>query len=227
LSIALLDRTGRERQVWTQLAPAPSAGAGLLRQQIDLVLAPDAAAGKYWLVVRAARSGAVSELGQLCVTRQRARQLAPQDVSIAHPRLVDLDRGVRLLGYDMSPAPAKAGDILTLTLYWQARTAVEQRYKVFTHLLGETFNAQTGSFIWGQQDNEPASDTRPTTTWRVGEVIVDEYAILVDPTAPAGQYSVEIGMYEPATGTRLPVLDGRGDPIADHIVLSSLQVMQQ
>jgi hypothetical protein len=104
---------------------------------------------------------------------------------------------------------------------------VEQRYKVFTHVLGETFNAQTGSFIWGQQDNEPVSDTRPTSTWRVGEVIVDSYGIAIDPAAPGGDYTVEIGMYDPATGTRVPVLDREGSPVADHIVLFTMQVMAQ
>ena len=46
-----------------------------------------------------------------------------------------------------------------------------------------------------------------------GEVIVDEYAIVVQPDAPPGRSVVEVGLYDPATMQRLPVLDNiHGEP---------------
>ena len=42
---------------------------------------------------------------------------------------------------------------------------------MFTHVLGEVYNADAGNFLWGQQDNEPLNGTRPTSTWRTDEVI--------------------------------------------------------
>ena len=119
------------------------------------------------------------------------------------------------------------GEPLYLTLYWQATQPVEHRYKVFTHVLGEVFNARNESFIWGQQDNEPASNTRPTSTWRPGEVIVDSYAIALEGQAPEGQYTVEIGLYDPATQLRLPVLDKQGNVAADHLRLTVVRVDNQ
>ena len=100
-----------------------------------------------------------------------------------------------------------------LTLYWQAWQPIQQRYKVFTHVLGEVYNPERGNFLWGQQDNEPVGDTRATPTWRMDEVIVDEYGIALDPGAPGGRYAIEIGLYEPATGERLSVLDGEGNVV--------------
>jgi hypothetical protein len=153
--------------------------------------------------------------------------LTTADVAIAHPTTVDLAGGIRLLGYDLGAGPVEPGGTVDLTLYWQARRPVERRFKVFTHVLGEAFNASSGGFLWGQQDNEPVSDTRPTSTWRLGEVIVDRYAIVLDPQTPAGRYALEVGLYDPATLERLPVLDEHGQAIADQVVLAQLQVEQQ
>jgi hypothetical protein len=66
--------------------------------------------------------------------------------------------------------------------------------------------------------------TRPTSTWRIGEVVVDSYAIVLDQQSPPGRYAVEVGLYEPATGERLPVLDEQGRSAADHLVLDHVTV---
>jgi hypothetical protein len=58
-------------------------------------------------------------------------------------------------------------------------------------------------------------------------VIVDRYAIPIDAEAPPGAYTVEIGMYEPATGVRLPVLGRDGSVVADHVVLLSIRVARE
>jgi hypothetical protein len=92
---------------------------------------------------------------------------------------------------------------------------------VFTHLLGDVFNAETGNFLWGQQDNEPVNNKRPTPTWRPGEVIVDAYAMPTALNAPVGVYRLEIGLYNPVTGARLPVVDEDGEFVADHVVLET------
>ena len=222
--VALVDSSGRELKESTHRVPWRGEGREVVRQQIDVALPPDAPSGRYRLLVRDSDGDLVGELGNLRVTGQGEKVLAAGDVSIAHRYEVDLGHGVRLLGYDVTSMPVASGDTLNLTLYWEAQSVIEQRYKVFTHVLGQTFNAQAGSFIWGQQDNEPVNDTRPTSTWRVGEVIVDSYAIVIDDAAPRGQYTVEIGMYEPATGIRLPVLDRQGNEVADRILLLTFQM---
>jgi hypothetical protein len=113
---------------------------------------------------------------------------------------------------------------LSLTLYWQAQQPVERRYKVSAHLLGQEFNPRSGNLLWGQQDNEPANGMRPTSAWRVGEVIVDGYSIPLEPGAPPGEYGVEVGLYDPATGERLLVVDSAGSATADHLILTHVTV---
>ncbi|MFQ6059592.1 MAG: hypothetical protein ACE5MB_12015, partial [Anaerolineae bacterium] len=91
---------------------------------------------------------------------------------------------------------------------------------VFTHLL------DGGSRLWGQRDSLPLGGARPTTGWVPGEVLVDEYEIVVDPATPPGEYVIEIGMYQAATGQRLPVLDEEGQIVGDRILLSTAVVVQ-
>jgi mannosyltransferase len=222
--LTLLDQTGLVLKEESTIVPEPGKGDKTVRQQVDAVVPPDTPRGRYRLVVRSPDGRRVSDLGDLYVVAREAATMGPDDVTIPNRYEVTLDGGVRLLGYDIVPTTASAGDTVQLALYWQADAPIEQRYKVFTHVLGDTFSARTGSFLWGQQDNEPVSDTRPTPTWRTGEVIVDRYAIPIDSGAPTGTYTVEIGMYEPATGIRLPVLGRDGKPVADHVVLLSIRV---
>jgi hypothetical protein len=193
------------------------------RQQVDWVVPPNMPGGRYTVVIEA-EGGAAARVGCVTVRQRDSVSLRATDVNIARPMWVDLDDGVRLLGYDVAAEALAPGDTLYLTLYWQAREPVGRRYKVFTHLLGEVYHAETGNWIWGQQDNEPVNDTRPTSTWRTGEVIVDPYAIALPETTPAGDYVVEIGLYDPATVDRLPVVDAQGRVVADHVVLTHVTV---
>ncbi|MFN2130366.1 MAG: glycosyltransferase family 39 protein [Anaerolineae bacterium] len=226
-SLLLIDQSGRVLKEEETTVPEASNGESVVRQQADLVVPSDAPGGKYHFLVRSLDDRDVSEFGDLYVVTREAATLGPDDVAISHPYEVTLGDGIRLLGYDVASTAVPAGSTLELALYWRADASIEQRYKVFTHVLGETFNARTGSFLWGQQDNEPVNDTRPIPTWRPGEVIVDHYSIPIDADAPTGIYTVEIGMYEPATGTRLPVLERDSSVVADHVVLLSIRVASE
>jgi hypothetical protein len=82
---------------------------------------------------------------------------------------------------------------------------------VFTHLLDGT------SQVVAQRDAEPADNLRPTTSWKPGEQIEDNYGITVPPNLPPGSYTLEIGMY---AGEQRAVFDAHGD----HLVLGQIEV---
>jgi hypothetical protein len=73
------------------------------------------------------------------------------------------------------------------------------------------------SLVVAQRDAEPSDNLRPTTSWRRGERIEDNYGILVPADLPAGSYTLEIGMY---SGERRTRFNGHGD----HLVLGEVQV---
>ena len=90
---------------------------------------------------------------------------------------------------------------------------MEKSYTVFTHLL------DAHSQLWGQKDNLPFNGNYPTTDWWEGEVVVDEYEIPVRTDAPAGEYRIEIGMYDATTGERLSVLTSQGQQLPEDRIL--------
>ena len=131
---------------------------------------------------------------------------------------MNLGNKVELLGYGLARASAKPGESLHLTLYWRSLGAMDASYTVFTHLLdGE-------SHTWGQKDSVPQAGSYPTTLWVEGEVVADEYEIVVKPDAPPGQYVIEVGMYLPQSGQRLPVLGELGQMQGDRVLLETIEI---
>lgn len=133
--------------------------------------------------------------------------------AIAQPLNVVLGRGVRLLGYDLAPREARPGDVVTLTLYWEALDAPLGDYTVFAHLL------DPAGELRGQQDNQPQGGMYPTYLWDEGERVADQYAITIDRDAPPGAYDIALGMYILETLQRLPAVDGEGRELRDRQLL--------
>lgn len=133
--------------------------------------------------------------------------------------------GIELLGYDWEPVALRAGETLHLALYYRARTPIDADYTVFVQLVGP-HNPSTDSSLWSQFDSEPCRRYRPTSTWSVEEVLVDDLKLAIPAESPEGEYRLIMGFYDWGTGERLPVLDDAGQLAADHVVLKELQVTQ-
>jgi hypothetical protein len=109
----------------------------------------------------------------------------------------------RLIGYDVDDG-ANPERGVTVTLYWESLGAAPLSYMTFVHLSGPDGRPVA------QRDDFPLGGERPTTTWRAGEVLIDHYEIAVPPAARGGSYPLRVGLYDPATGERLPVVDSAG-----------------
>jgi len=123
--------------------------------------------------------------------------------------------GPRLSGYSFTPAVARPGDTLLVTLQWQATAAMPIDYTVFTQL------RDTAGRVAAQLDSQPASGTRPTSGWQPGETVLDRKAVLLPAVLPPGSYTLHVGLYNLATLQRL-TLSPSGD---DHVLLGSVQVV--
>jgi hypothetical protein len=124
---------------------------------------------------------------------------------ITSPLEVDFNGEIRLLGYDLPTRRIQAGGRLPLTLYWQALTYAGQDYRIFDNLLDSEQRR------WGGYDRR-ALDGYSTLLWSPGEVITDTFGVPVDPAAPDGVYSLDVGLYrETGRGAEsLPVMaDGQ------------------
>jgi hypothetical protein len=104
-----------------------------------------------------------------------------------------------------------------LTLYWRAigEGPITTNYIVFTHLLTEE-----GERLVAQHDGPPAEGRQPTTSWVEGQIIVDPH-LLHWWQEYRGTCPIEIGLYDPESGTRLPVYNREGNQLlSDRFILS-------
>jgi uncharacterized membrane protein len=199
----------------------------------DLRLAVDAPAGEYRLIAGLYRSadGVRLQVRRGWLTRSdhvTLRTIRVVDrphyfvrpASIAHPVDLRFGKGARLIGYDLVKRSVTPGQTLTLTLYWQGVTEMPISYKVFTHLVGPDGK------LWGQHDQLPGEGAYPTTGWRPGEFLTDTLGIPVSEGAPAGTYTLIVGMYDPATGARLPARGSGTETGQDYAVLARLNAFE-
>ena len=119
---------------------------------------------------------------------------------------------VLLLGYEIRPGTPRsritplngtdqrdlhAGEPVQINLYWRALAPVERDYTLFMHVID-----QHGARV-AQRDLPPRYGDYPTSHWQPGELVVDTADLTLPALAP-GAYRLEIGLYDAATGAKLP-----------------------
>jgi hypothetical protein len=145
-----------------------------------------------------------------------ARPSPQVEASVPHRLEVNFEGKLALLGYDVEDEAVLPGEVLRLTLYWQALAPLERDYSVFVHLLDEN------DLIVGQVDTFPGLGNFPFTQWQGGELVADVYPVPISPTAYApSKARWEVGVYDHATGERLVVLG----PGADNVRLGGVSVL--
>lgn len=151
----------------------------------------------------------------------RLQAYLPLRVSLAQMTPVEAVLGdvIRLRGYRLS-GTAQPGGNLALTLYWQALAPLSADYVVFAHLVGPD------EMMVGQKDQPPQGGAAPTSTWIEGEVLADHYLIPIRADAPPGPAPLLVGMYDPATMTRLAAVGSTVDSF-DRIHLVELRVQMR
>jgi len=126
---------------------------------------------------------------------------------------------IHLLGYRLSLSDLSAGDVLTVTLFWQSDGQLHEDYHVFVHLL------DTDNLLAAQHDGVPVHRERPTWSWQDMEVLQDEHMLLTDVGLPGGTYTLSVGMYDYPTMVRLPAIGPAGERLPeDRIVLQEIRV---
>ncbi len=111
----------------------------------------------------------------------------------------------------MAPAPPhlRPGDALTVTVYYRGLQPAAVDYTQFFQLHAPALG------MAAQADQPPLRSGNPTGTWQPGEVIVDHVVLHVAADAQPGEYSLNVGMYDPASGARAPLTARDGAPLAN------------
>jgi len=136
----------------------------------------------------------------------------------SHVADANLDNAARLVGYDLPTGPVAAGSEIPLTLYWQVSRPLGKDYTVFVHLLSD------GDDLVGQGDGPPLDNAYPTSFWSAGETLADTHRLKISPDAEPGKHRIVVGLYDPISGQRLPVLDDKGQVTGDGILVTQLEI---
>jgi hypothetical protein len=108
-----------------------------------------------------------------------------------------------------------------ITLFWATPNNVSSAdYTVFLHVV------DADGRLVGQWDQPPGGADNPTSDWPPNRIFFDDYRVpvAVDGTPP---YRVLVGLYDPATGTRLPVAESRVPNGGDYVELETYPTIGQ
>jgi hypothetical protein len=107
---------------------------------------------------------------------------------------------IHLSGIDLPQTEARPGDVVTVTLQWEALDWVKADYTGFVHLVDPAGNDVT------QEDHPPLKGWYPTRLWSPGTVIWDPYRLELPEDLTEGIYEFFGGLYHPETLQRLPAV---------------------
>jgi hypothetical protein len=127
---------------------------------------------------------------------------------------------VVLQGSTIDMRGVSPGAWVRLTLYWRALSQQSADYTIFTQFIGPDGR------VWAQRDNPPRAGWYPTSLWIPDELVVDDYALRLDPAAPFGGYQLIVGMYDPDTGVRVEINHGPGRD-GDFVPVAGILVSDQ
>jgi hypothetical protein len=228
LLLQLTDEAGRTWTEATFLLPNESYPTSrwqvgeILRVPYDLLIGAAVPTGRYELFVNLLEADGKKLVEEACSIAElsiQGRERLFTEPEMGFRLRAEIGGSLALIGYDLDRTHIECGGTLRLTLYWQAMARMEESYTVFTHLLDAEGN------IRGQRDGVPCGGACPTTSWLEGEFIADEYDIMVNSDAPAGEYHIAVGMYDPKTMQRLPASDDAGMPCTDDRILLGSKVI--
>ncbi|UCC61415.1 MAG: glycosyltransferase family 39 protein [Anaerolineae bacterium] len=126
---------------------------------------------------------------------------------------VDLGHRASFLAYELEPAQLAPGETLQLLTYWRVLATPAAPAVIFVHLL------DAHGQVKGAQDRLDA----PVAHWQPGDVVVQVHAVRLDPSASAGTYQLEMGVYDTDDASRWPVFEG-DVAVADRLLLKPIEV---
>ena len=134
-----------------------------------------------------APQGITAPVGTLQVVRPKEAPDLPS-LLIQTPAEEPLTEEILLLGYDLPRRTGEAGNVLPLSLYWQAQQDVQDDYRVRIGLF------DPDGTLLAETSRRPVNGTYPTTDWVAGEVLRDRPDFLIPATVPAGEYELRVGL---------------------------------
>jgi hypothetical protein len=157
---------------------------------------------------------------ELPITENAARittlGLAASAGDIPNPLSIHFEKGIELVGFELSPRQVQAGKTADLTLYWQLNEPLDTDYTFFAQVVDEDTTR------WASLDLPV-----PTSQWPVGEPQPVPLPLTLQEGTPPDVYPIIIGLYtlsETGEFQRLQRMTADGRPTDDFLELTLLRV---
>jgi arylsulfatase A-like enzyme len=119
-----------------------------------------------------------------------ARGIIPAGAPDPRPRIpleARVGEQIRVIGADLAPAEVRPGGEVTVTIYFESRARLADRWRLFFHLDGP------GGFR--NLDHVPVEGLLPVESWRPGQRIRDVQRVVIPPSTPPGLYTLSMGAF--------------------------------
>ncbi len=127
---------------------------------------------------------------------------------------------ILLNAYEVPRIQYKPGESAGLTFFWQAVTPIPENYILFIYLT----TPQGG--VVSKIETPPQNGAKPTSQWKMGDIMVDPYQLPIPITTAPGDYQIRIAFGQTG-GNRIPIVEsGRGErDNLGALILRSVQVV--
>jgi uncharacterized membrane protein len=112
----------------------------------------------------------------------------------------------------------RGGMIIRPILNWQAIGDIPDRYLVELQLVDSI------GHVWAMESVEPEDGLAPTNGWHVGKPIIDQYALNLPPTMPAGDYQITVGLRKTDAEDAPAVLENDSKSLGTNAVVAAIHV---
>lgn len=135
------------------------------------------------------------------------------------PVAFEYENQARLLGVETSADRAAPGESITVNACWEGLSPMATDYTVFVHLIGPE------NIRVAERHTYPGLGRFPTSLWPAGRAFCDTYRLEVEPWADGPiLYKLEIGLFDAATGERLPATRADGT-VAEPPVVGAVSIV--
>ena len=131
---------------------------------------------------------------------------------------------VEIAGATVQPGRVVPGEPARVTIFFKVLQPLDEDYVVFVHV-----EDGDGKMERMNLDHKPAGGLYPTTQWKSGETVKDEFTLYLPSGATTHAINLWMGLWDPHTDARLPLKnpeavrnDGR-----DRILLAQVPVAQR
>ena len=130
---------------------------------------------------------------------------------------VDLGGQLQLIGFS-GIEDAQRGQMLRLTLALEDVQPLDRLYKFFVHVV------RSDDSIAAQDDRYPCDYSLNQTDWPPGNVVLQNFEVMMPADVVPGRYTVEFGAYDPDSGVRLPIGQSTLTHAVDQVTLGIVSV---